>query len=128
MLGLKIVGFKAIHKIIDDFSRKALSEAEKKMWKAVLMLERDAKITCTEMRAIDTGRLRASIQGLVFKTPNGFLGEVSSPVHYAIYVHEGTCKMAARPFLKAALTKDERKIYKLLEDTFKDISVKFVKE
>lgn len=81
-------------------------------------------ISAGENKAVDTGRLRASIS---FVTANGQTGEsgqsspnsqsgdtlsgsaekdcviVGTNVEYAEYVHNGTSKMAARPFLRQGI-------------------------
>ena len=127
MLGAQLIGFTATLNAIDTFSKKTLGLAEKKMWEAVLMLERDSKVWCTQMGAVDTGRLRSSIKGLVYKIPNGYLGEVSASVEYAIFVHEGTMRMLPRPFLETALVEDKKKIDRLMSQGFKEASTKFVR-
>lgn len=53
-----------------------------------------------QLTPVDTGRLRASEATSLFTTELG--GMVSTDVNYAIYVHEGTRKMKARPFMEAA--------------------------
>lgn len=56
---------------------------------------------------IDTGRLRASIT-----TDIGNLkARVSPHVDYAGYVHEGTKRMRARPFMAIGLSRAEAKMY-----------------
>jgi HK97 gp10 family phage protein len=57
-------------------------------------VERYAK----QLTPVDTGRLRASI---FYSPANSFLqAVVSTNTEYAIYVHEGTKYMRARPFMK----------------------------
>lgn len=50
---------------------------------------------------VDTGRMRASI----YTTISSTMAIVQPKVDYAIYVHEGTSKMKARPFMANALDK-----------------------
>lgn len=52
---------------------------------------------------VDTGRLRASIRWSLAKDAQGLVAIVGTDVKYAVYVHEGTRFMAARPFLRDAL-------------------------
>lgn len=52
---------------------------------------------------VDTGRLRQSIHATTYATGGHVVSRVSSPERYAIYVHEGTRYMRARPFLAEAL-------------------------
>ena len=53
---------------------------------------------------IDTGALFDSLQAKVEKvSQNTVVANVGSDLHYAGYVHNGTYKMAARPFVRDAL-------------------------
>lgn len=47
---------------------------------------------------VDTGRLRNSIEA----ETNGMEANIGTDVYYAGYVHDGTYRMAARPFLFSA--------------------------
>jgi len=51
-----------------------------------------------DMHAIDTGRLWESIDYKVNEREHSV--DIGTNVEYAIYVHEGTRRMAARPYLK----------------------------
>lgn len=54
---------------------------------------------------VDTGNLRGSLSSEMVKATNGdVVGRVGTNVPYAVFVHEGTKKMAGRPFLKDALS------------------------
>jgi len=68
----------------------ALSTAVKK---SVFLVERESK----KVTPVDTGRLRASITPNYLKPLEGALGPHTE---YAIFVHEGTRYMKARPFMK----------------------------
>lgn len=48
-------------------------------------------------RRVDTGRLKNSINGTV---EDGDTAVIGTNVEYAIYVHEGTSKMAANRFIR----------------------------
>lgn len=52
-------------------------------------------------RRVRGGALKQS--GQVHYTPGAQEGEVAYVIYYAVYVHEGTFRMPARPFLKNAL-------------------------
>ena len=62
---------------------------------------------------IDTGRLRNSISHYV----EGDSAYVGTNVEYAIYVHEGTRKMAPNRFLKNAVMKN-REEYKGIAESY----------
>ena len=73
-----------------DIDEVIQQEIEKTAYK----IERGAKANCP----VDTGRLRGSIT-----TEIGSLqADIGSNVEYAGYVHDGTYKMGARPFLETA--------------------------
>ena len=55
-----------------------------------------------EPRRVDTGRLKGSIKHQV----DGHTLLVGTAVEYAPYVHEGTWKMTANPFLKNAFDRN----------------------
>lgn len=63
------------------------------------MTEREAKIASP----IDTGRLRSSIMTSI----GNLQARVAAHVHYAIFVHEGTRYMKARPFMEIGLAKSK---------------------
>lgn len=65
------------------------------------ILEREAKIALTEgpTRAIDTGLLRSQN---VIRELTSLSASVYPLVDYAFYVHEGTYKMRARPWMVVA--------------------------
>ena len=90
--------------------------------------------------AVDTGRLRASIS-FITPTDKGDSGQpkpanaqagdeltgtaeqntvvVGSNVEYAEYVHDGTSKMAGRPFLREGIDKTKDKMQEQAEKIFK---------
>lgn len=90
--------------------------------KSVLLVEGQSKINTP----VDTGRLRASTGGGVFKggsfapgtglslaTPTRLVASVGPTVDYARFVHEGTRYMRARPFLRDAVESKESTIQRL---------------
>lgn len=50
-----------------------------------------------------TGALMADVSSQV----SGDKVEVGNTLHYALYVHEGTCRMAGRPYITGALRNDQ---------------------
>ena len=61
-------------------------------------IKEGAKANCP----VDTGRLKSSIKADV----QGLEANIGSDVEYAHFVHDGTYKMAARPFLESAANKE----------------------
>ena len=59
--------------------------------------------TSKKLTPVDTGRLRSSI-GTSFKsTSDNFVARIGTDVNYATFVHFGTRRMRARPFLTEGL-------------------------
>ena len=71
-----------------------------------------------------TGRLASSLGAGIRFGP--LWGSISTDVEYAVYVHEGTYKMVARPFLKtsveAAQSEVERHFEQALSSTLNEIA------
>lgn len=63
-------------------------------------IEAAAKRNCP----VDTGRLRSSITHEMLSGGGSLIGRVGSNVEYAAYVELGTSRMAARPYLRPALS------------------------
>ena len=61
-------------------------------------IEKEAKA----ITPVDTGRLKRSIAAEV----KGLEANIGTDVEYAHFVHDGTYKMAARPFLESAANKE----------------------
>jgi HK97 gp10 family phage protein len=61
---------------------------------------------------VDTGRLRASITADV----RGLEANIGTDVEYAHFVHNGTYKMEARPFLESAANKELEGIEERIAD------------
>ena len=106
-----------------------------------LLIEGDAKQICTDLGAVDTGRLRGSIStnwdggpsyGNVespastddgatrpMKMPGDLaMVHIGSNVEYAPFVHEGTRRMQARPFMDMALMRNIEAIQQDIEEYF----------
>lgn len=74
--------------------------------KSAFRVEREAKI----LSPVDTGRLRSSINTSYGFGPLGIGAKVATNTEYAIFVHEGTARMKARPFMKQAVELAKRDI------------------
>jgi HK97 gp10 family phage protein len=85
---------------------------------SVFAIDRASKINTP----VDTGRLRASHQTIF----SNLRGEVGPNTNYALYVHEGTIKMKARPFLLQAVESNEQQVNdyfkKAVQNTLDDIA------
>lgn len=69
----------------------------------------------TSLGAVDTGRLRGSISHAT-DSDSAYIG---TNVEYAPYVELGTYKMAARPFLRNAVTNYEDDYKRIIEEGLK---------
>jgi HK97 gp10 family phage protein len=106
----------------EKFNEKQRKQTIGNLWRAALMVERDAKLGCP----VDTGRLRASLISSVNEGAmsarvgsanrlirNPEIAVTGSNVYYAKYVELGTYKMKAQPFLVPALEKNKPAIRRL---------------
>jgi HK97 gp10 family phage protein len=91
-------------KFIADEPKKMAKILQNVIYKASLLVEREAKIGAP----VDTGRLRASIATDI----HPMKATIEPHVEYARYVHDGTRYMKARPFMKNA----EQKVSGMIED------------
>lgn len=73
-------------KSIQDATARIVIEMEKKMNKACLVVEAQAKRNCPD----DMGVLRASITSETDVTSDAIIGRIGSNLEYAPYVHQGT--------------------------------------
>lgn len=86
----------------EKIALKLLSEA----------MANNAKLEITVMGAVDTGRLRRSIEGDDNGTDTAYVG---TNVEYAPYVEYGTSRMSARPYLKNTLMNYTDEYKRILE-------------
>ena len=107
MFGIKFVGEANFHKALHKFDDAKIEKALDLM---ALATEREAKIRCP----VRTGRLRNSITTAKRKK----VRYVGTSVHYAFYVHNGTYKMPARPFLLQGFEAMKRKYKTIIEKAF----------
>lgn len=82
-----------------DLMEQIVDTLDQRLLEVGMFVENKAKENCTSMKAVDTGTLRASITS---KADNNKVS-IGTNVEYGVYVHEGTSKMDARPFLRNAV-------------------------
>jgi len=82
------------------------------------LIETEAKkeITSGTNKAVDTGRLRDSIDSELVSDDEVRIG---TNVEYATYVELGTSKMAPRPFLRTGGQKSKSEITKIFKEVIK---------
>lgn len=99
------------NKFLSDAPDKVHRAIRNVIYKVTLLVERGAKINAP----VDTGRLRASISTSIFPMN----ASVQTNVKYAIYVHEGTRYVSARPFMKDAANDVEKQVAGIVNDELK---------
>ena len=96
---------------------KVLGELRSDIEKALEEIGIEAEGDCKQVTPVDTGRLRNSVTHIV----NG--GEkyvaVGTNVEYGRYVHEGTSRQHAQPFLTRPVQTNKDKYRKILERNLK---------
>ncbi len=106
---MRILNEDQLREKLQNVSKNIMPEIKAAMRQACLGVEREAKNNCTPGRSpypkapFDTGTLRRSITSKVEESGNAVKGKVGTNVDYALYVHEGTSRMEARPFLLDAV-------------------------
>lgn len=107
---VEIKGLEQMQRMLRDFPKKAEAEFGKAVQLAARALAEGGRLNADT--PVKTGRLRASInhRKLARLAAATFVG-----VNYGLYVHEGTSRMAGRPFLKWTL---ERGFQKKIDDIF----------
>jgi len=99
---LEIKGLEKVFNGLEKAKTKILTEAHKRMY---ILTSSAAGAARTSMPGWiwDTGNLASSIDNLVRWEFSHLAGYVFTPVEYGIYVHFGTKKMRARPFMDVAI-------------------------
>lgn len=94
VVDVKLEGIEKLRNKLGKFPAKLDLAINRGIQKYSYLVENIGK----QLTPVDTGRLRASITTNILP----FRGTVYTNVNYAVYVHEGTEFMEARPFLREA--------------------------
>jgi len=86
--------------------------------KAAFIVEGEAK----KVTPVDTGRLRASI----YTTVKSMSAIVQPKTNYALYVHQGTRRMTARPFMKEGMERSQSRIERIFGKSVKTSILKVI--
>lgn len=106
-VSIEIKGLQKMADLLDKSPRVAEKEVRAALAKGVIVLQGAAR----QFTPVDTGRLRGGHKTRV----GAFEAAVYNPVDYALYVHEGTRKMRARPFYKLAAEDSKDKINSIFD-------------
>lgn len=112
---IEVEGLDYILNKFKKFTPNLARAIQKSIYESAYLLEARAKyqLTVGENRAIKTGRLRADTTVRTLTPTSATIGPM---VDYAVFVHEGTRYMRARPFLKAAAEISQVDVMKLFKD------------
>jgi len=94
---------------LDGVADRFEARVEEQMLKAV----KDTEDEALAVVPVDTGRLKSTIESDLDQKEVTAGGETAP---YAIYVHEGTYKMEARPFLRRPALKAHKRAAERLRD------------
>jgi HK97 gp10 family phage protein len=83
-------------------------ELDKAIRKSIFAIKGDSQ----RRSPVDTGYMRASHREMF----SSLRGEVGPQAYYSIFVHDGTSRMRARPFLYDAVKSDESQVQGFFED------------
>ena len=102
----------------DEVKRASEEAIERALTAAGLFLASEAADELeNDPRRVDTGRLKGSITSVYEPTEHSVY--VGTNVEYAVYVHEGTRRMAANRFLKNAFDRNEDQVRAYIEEELK---------
>lgn len=104
------------------------SQIQTAIGRAGYAVERESKKSITELKAVRTGRLRASISTALSGIGKSSRATISPHTNYAIFVHEGMGTnryKGPRQFMFIGLNKAQPTIERLLRDAKSSIERKF---
>ena len=112
-ISIRIENIKEIERFLETRPVRMREELNRAVKKSVLSVERQTKINSP----VDTGLMRTSVNSRTYRSE--IAGEVIAGVRYAIYVHEGTYKMRARPFMARAVKTMRSNIQRFFKEAIK---------
>jgi HK97 gp10 family phage protein len=120
-MSMDISDLEDLQKDMEQAVRKLPEIAERRMGRATLIVERQAKINATNYPKVRTGRLRADIQPEVKALGGEIVGMVGNTVFYAPYQELGTRYMEPREYLQRALEDKEEDVLKELDGVLEEV-------
>lgn len=100
-------------KFLKDSPRAFEKALQNAIQKGAYLIERISK----QNAPVDTGRLRSSIATSLIP----FRATIEPHVNYAVFVHEGTRFISARPFMFDAAEQADREISDILSDEVRKV-------
>jgi len=119
MIKIEIKGIDKLNRKFRILPRRLKGGIENAIRKSAFLVEATSKETVSRgpLRAVDTGRMMRSIAPDYVRA---FETAIAPHTEYAIYVHEGTRYMRARPFMKVGAEKAEPGIRRFFEEAVKE--------
>lgn len=109
-------GFEKLAQTFRGFERILAKKLREGIWGYGLLVERGSKM----LSPYDTGAMRRSIGVSMPMAKKGLEAFIHPNIEYAIFVHEGTVRMRARPFMKWGLNAYRREGDKLMVSKIKE--------
>ena len=119
-VNVKITNLEEIRSAFSKAPIEMTKELNKAIRTSIIAIEGQSKLNSPVL----TGRLRASHASLF----SNLRGETGPNTNYAIFVHEGTRYMKARPFLLEAVKTQENKIEQNFKDAVQNVLDKIGRE
>jgi HK97 gp10 family phage protein len=125
---LKIEGLKELKERLNKYpniSRPIFAKAINFSLAEIVYNARDQQFLFKTPRSERTGYLELSFSeasAMVRATPDRLQGKIGPTANYAIYVHEGTEKMSANPFMLRIMQKSQIKIDELFKKALENIT------
>ena len=103
-----------IHQMATRFAA-APAKAVTKIRQATVKTTIDTAADARRNAPVDTGYLRSSIATEYEFSGEGVIGSVEAGANYAVFVENGTSRMAPQPFLRPAFDKHREKWIRAME-------------
>lgn len=97
--------------IVADNTEEIIAKMDAAIARALEAIGIEAEGDAKELCPVDTGRLRNSITHTIDSGDNTAV--IGTNVEYAEYVHQGTSRQKAQPFLTDAVTRNQAKYAKI---------------
>lgn len=110
---LKLVGRQAVD--LSNLSEEQAEKAANAFMAVVIQMRNLAVQNCPT----DTGALRASVASFPVETGTPGIYQLGSNMEYAQYVHDGTSKLPARPFISYAIDQLEDQLDQAISDAIR---------
>lgn len=123
---IKVNGLDKIRAFVYGFSKTQNARMEKVVKLISYSIERESKISATELKAVDTGLMRSTIYPVIKGSGVNMSGIIGPKTNYAYFVHEGlgtSRGYGRRPFMEIGARKTvESKAQEVADLINKDIS------